>query len=64
MKRVEFTITGESGESLAEPAFIEECSELPIAVMRAVEDYLEAHGGELDLPLTIRVQPSPSTSTC
>ena len=64
MKRVEFTIAGDDGESLREPGFVEDCSELPVAIMRAVEDYLEAHDGNLHLPLTIRVQPSSSTSTC
>lgn len=32
--------------------------------MQAVEDYLEANGGDLHLPLTIQVQSSLSTSTC
>jgi len=64
MKRIEFTLITESGESLREPVFVENCRELPHAIMQAVEDFLEAHGGELHLPLTIQVQPSPGTSTC
>ena len=64
MKRIEFTITGEGGESLREPGFVESCADLPLAVMRAVEDFLEAHDGELHLPLTIQVRPSSLASTC
>jgi len=62
MKRVEFTVMGEGGASLREPGFIENCSDLPVLVMRAVEDFLEAHGGQLDLPITIHVRPSPGAS--
>jgi hypothetical protein len=58
MKRVEFTVMGESGESLRESGSIEDSSDLPVLIMRAVEDFLEAHGGQLVLPLTIHVQPS------
>ncbi len=64
MKRIEFTIAGEGGESLREPGFVETCSELPLAIMRAVEDFLEANGGELHLPMTILVRPSSLESTC
>ena len=63
MKRIEFTITGEGGQSLREPSFVEDCAELPIAIMRAVEDYVQAHDGKLELPITIRVQPSQSSAT-
>jgi hypothetical protein len=64
MKRIEFTITDEGGQSLHEPSFVENCSELPLAVMRAVEDFVEAHEGEVELPITIHVQPAVSSSTC
>ena len=63
-KRIEFTITSDSGPSLHEPGFVEDCSELPIAIMRAVEDFLEVHDGHASLPLTIRVQPSHSGPSC
>ncbi len=64
MKRVEFMVTGEDGESLREPGFVEDCSELPMAIMRAVEDFMEAHGGELHLPMSIHVRSSQANSTC
>jgi hypothetical protein len=64
MKRIEFTIAGEGGESLSEPGFVESCSELPLAIMRVVEDFLEANDGELHLPITIQVKPSPGSPTC
>jgi hypothetical protein len=64
MKRVEFTITAKTGESLEEPGFIENCSELPLAVKWAVEDFLDAYNGEPTLPITIQVSPAPSVSTC
>jgi hypothetical protein len=64
MKRIEFAIIAESGESFAEPGFVEDCSELPIAIMRAIEDYLEANDGNLHLPIVIRVRPSVASLTC
>lgn len=64
MKRIEFTIIDVGGESLHEPGFVETCSELPLATMLAVEDFLEAHDGELHLPITIHVRPSSATATC
>jgi len=64
MKRIDFTIVGEGGESLREPGFVENCSELPLAIMRAVEDFIEANGGDLHLPMTILVRPSLTESTC
>lgn len=64
MKRIEFTIIGEGGESLREPGFVETCSDLPMAIMRAVEDFLEANDGELHLPMTIMIRPSSSEPTC
>ena len=64
MKRIEFTIIEEGGESLREPGFVETCSDLPMAIMRAVEDFLEANDGELHLPMTIKIQPSSSEPTC
>lgn len=64
LKQIEFTLVADGGESLREPVFVEDCSELPAAIMQAVEDFLEAHGGKLHLPLTIRVQPSEASETC
>jgi hypothetical protein len=64
MKRVEFLITDEPGNILREPGFLEDCSELPITVMRAVEDFLEAHDGELHLPIIIRIRPVASSASC
>ncbi len=64
MKRIEFTLVADGGQSLQEPVFVENCSEVPPAIIQAVEDFLDAHDGELHLPLTIRVQPSRSTATC
>ena len=64
MKRVEFTITGEDGKALHEPGFVDNCAELPVAIMRAVEDFLEVHGGRIDLPITIVVSSSSRGSTC
>lgn len=64
MKRIEFTLVADGGESLQEPVFVEDCSELPHAIMQAMEDFLEAHDGEGHLPLTIRVQPSRSNESC
>ena len=64
MKRIEFTITGEDGQSLHEPGFVEDCSELPIAVMRAMEDFLEVHAGNPHLPITVQIRRSTGTMTC
>lgn len=64
MKRIEFTISGEDGKSLGEPRFVENCSELLIAAMRAMKDFIEAHDGGLDLPITILLQLSPASPNC
>jgi hypothetical protein len=64
MKRVEFLIRGENGGALGEPQFVENCSELPLALMRAVDDYLEAQGGKMELPIVIRIFPSQDGPTC
>ena len=64
MKRIEFTLVANGSKSLQEPIFVDSCSELPHAVMQAIEDFLEAHNGELHLPLIIRVQPSSAGETC
>ena len=64
MKRIEFTILGEDGMSLREPGFVETCADLPMAIMRAVEDFLDAHDGQLHLPMTIVVRPSTLAPTC
>jgi hypothetical protein len=64
MKRIEFLISNEQGDILREPALLEDCSEVPLAVMRGLEDFLEAHDGELHLPIIIRVRPAPGAATC
>lgn len=64
MKRIEFSLLSDDGTSLREPIMVEDCSQLPYAIMQAVEDFLEAHDGQLHLPITIRIHPSPLTSTC
>jgi hypothetical protein len=64
MKRIEVTIHDKAGQSLAAPVFVDDCSELPLAIMRAVEDFLEAHDGKLELPVAIHVRPSAGSSTC
>ena len=64
MRRIEFTLVADGQEVLKEPVFVENCRDLPSAIMQAVEDYLEANDGELHLPLTIQVQPSHGASTC
>lgn len=64
MKRIEFTILGEGGDTLREPGFVDACSDLPLAIMQAVEDFLDANNGEIHLPMTIQVRPSAVESTC
>lgn len=64
IKRIEFTLVADGREALNEPISVESCRDLPLAIMQAVEDYLEANNGELNLPLTIQVQPSRGASTC
>lgn len=64
MKRVEFTIRNDDGDLLREPGFVEECSELPMAVMRAVEDFMEANDGKLHLPILIHVKPVANAAVC
>lgn len=64
MKRIEFVISGENGQALQEPGFVEKCSELPIAVMQAMEDFLDAYDGDAHLPITIQVRRSVGGPSC
>lgn len=63
MKRVEFTIRNDTGDLLREPAFVEHCADLPLAIMRAVEDFLEVHDRKLHLPIIIHVKPASADAT-
>jgi hypothetical protein len=64
MKRVEFTIRNDDGDLLREPGFVEKCSELPRAIMHAVEDFMEANDGKLHMPLLIHVKPVADAEAC
>lgn len=55
MQSVEFTIVDGNNHPLHEPAFLERESDLPVALMEAMNDFLEAYGGKLTLPLRIEV---------
>ncbi|MDR3401161.1 MAG: hypothetical protein P4L99_01585 [Chthoniobacter sp.] len=55
MKNVEFKIVDGNNHPLHEPATIERETDLPVALMEAVNDFLEAYHGELALPLRIEV---------
>ena len=55
MKSVEFKIVDGNNHPLHEPATIEREADLPVALMEAVNDFLEAYDGELVLPLRIEV---------
>ncbi|MEI9895136.1 MAG: hypothetical protein WDN28_14915 [Chthoniobacter sp.] len=55
MKNVEFTIVDGDNHPLHEPAVIEREADLPVALMEAVNDFLEAYDGKLTLPLRIQV---------
>lgn len=39
--------------SLCEPVIVEELHDLPLGVMQAVEDFIDAHDGALSTPLVI-----------
>jgi hypothetical protein len=64
MKRVEFTIRNNDGDLLREPGFVEKCSELPMAIKGAVEDFMEANDGKLHMPLLIHVKPIADAEVC
>ncbi len=64
IKRIEFCIKGADGSILREPGFVEHCGELPIAVMRAVEDFLELNEQEKALPLMIHVYAADAAASC
>ena len=55
MKRLDFTIVDANDDPLHEPGFVECEADLPMAVMEAVIDFLEAYNGRLALPLRIEV---------
>ena len=58
MKRFDFTIIDGRGQPLHEPGFVESDTDLPVAVMEAVNDYLDAYDGHYTLPLRIEVMAS------
>ncbi len=40
-------------ESLCEPVFLESLLDLPMGVKHAVEDFIEAHDGEVATPIVV-----------
>ena len=63
MKCVELTVVAEGGRYFRESNCAENGSDLPVAIMRAVEDFMEAYGNLPRLTMTIYVRPSPAAST-
>ena len=53
VERLHFTIIDGEDRPLPEPGFVEHRADLPLAVMNAVNDFLDACDGELALPLRI-----------
>ncbi len=64
VKRINFTVRSAERVVLQEPGFLENCTDLPGAVMKVVEDCLETSNGSLRLPLTIEVQPAANQPSC
>jgi hypothetical protein len=64
VKRINFTVRSAQRVVLQEPGFLENCSDLPGAMMKLMEDCLETSDGSLRLPLTIEVQPAAGQPTC
>ena len=46
MQRLDFSIIDGKGQPLHEPGFVESDTDLPVAVMEAVNDYLESLGAQ------------------
>jgi hypothetical protein len=42
-----------NGESIYEPVFLETLHDLPMGVKQAVEDFIEAHDGEIAPPIVV-----------
>jgi len=63
-KRIEFTIFDQEGEFLQKPGFVEDCSQLSMAIKQAVDDFLESRGGAVRLPITINITPTTDGPTC
>lgn len=55
MKRFDFTMSDGYDRSLYKPSVVGREADLPVAVMEAVNDFLEAYGGGLKLPFSIEV---------
>ena len=55
MQHLNFTLIDGNHCALHEPGLVEHGTDLPVAVMQAVNDFLEAHDGELTLRLRIEV---------
>ena len=55
MKRVEFTIMDGNNQPLCEPGVIESEGGLPVAMMEADNDFLDACKGAIALPMRIEI---------
>jgi hypothetical protein len=51
------------GDSIYEPVFLETLHDLPMGVKQAVEDFIDAHDGEIATPIvvTARAETDPAT---
>ena len=58
VKRIDLTLTDALEHRLEEPAFIESDADLPMALMQAIGEFLDAYNGELVLPLHINAAPA------
>ena len=55
MKRFDFTMSDGYDRSLYKPSVVGGEADLPIALMEAMNDFLEAYGGGLKLPFRIEI---------
>ncbi len=57
MQKIQVEIRDGNRESFSEPVFLESLHDLPMGVKQAVEDFIEAHDGEIANPITASAQP-------
>jgi len=53
MQKLTIEVCDANGGTLCEPVFLEDLAELPMGIKQAVEDFIEAHEGEVATPFAI-----------
>ena len=53
MHKIQVEVSDGNCGSLSEPVFLESLHDLPMGVKQAVEDFIDAHNGQIATPITV-----------